>query len=208
MTSHSTRPVDCSSSRWTRRALPDPSPGLPTPGALIRVNANGTRTVLASTGLKFPGGIAVASDGSIYATNWAVLQGANDPNLPPGFNFGGEVVRIIDPDPTDQIGANLGGYREVAADGGVFTFGAFGFYGSMGGTTLNQPVVGIASTPLSPGYWEVASDGGIFSFGTAQFYGSMGGTTLGTAALVGMAATPDGKGYYLFADSRWRLCLR
>ncbi len=45
----------------------------------------------------------------------------------------------------------------------------------MGGTPLNKPVVGIASTPLSPGYWEVASDGGIFSFGTAQFYGSTGG---------------------------------
>ena len=68
----------------------------------------------------------------------------------------------------------------------------------MGGIPLNKPVVGIASTPLSPGYWEVASDGGIFSFGTAQFYGSMGGTPL-NAPIVGMAATPDGKGYYLFA---------
>ena len=167
----------------------------PTPGALIRINSDGTRTVLASTGLEFPGGIAVARDGSIYATNWAVLQGSGDPNLPPGVNFGGEVVRIADPTPADQIGANLGGYREVASDGGVFTFGAFGFYGSMGGTPLNKPVVGIASTPLSPGYWEVASDGGIFSFGTAQFYGSMGGTPL-NAPIVGMAATPDGKGYY------------
>ena len=176
----------------------DSSPGLPTPGALIRVNANGTRTVLASTGLEYPGGIAVARDGSVYATNWAVLQGADDPNLPPGFNFGGEVVRIADPDPADQIGANLGGYREVASDGGTFTFGAFGFYGSMGGTTLNKPVVGIASTPLSPGYWEVASDGGIFSFGTAQFYGSLAGSPL-NAPIVGMSATPDGKGYYLWA---------
>ena len=40
---------------------------------------------------------------------------------------------------------------------------------------LNQPVVGIASTPDGGGYWEVASDGGIFSFGDAGFYGSMGG---------------------------------
>jgi hypothetical protein len=178
----------------------DTSPGgLPTSGALIRVNADGSRTVLASTGLEYPAGIAVAGDGSVYATNWSVLQGSADPNLPPGVNFGGEVVRISDPSPADQIGANLGGYREVASDGGVFTFGAFGFYGSMGGTPLNKPVVGVASTPLSPGYWEVASDGGIFNFGTAQYYGSMGGTPL-NAPIVGMAATPDGKGYYLFAS--------
>ena len=173
--------------------------GLPTPGALIRVNADGSRTVLASSGLEFPGGIAVAADGSIYATNWAVLQGSGDPNIPPGVNIGGEVVRIADDTPADQIGANLGGYREVASDGGMFTFGAFGFYGSMGGKPLNKPVVGLASTPLGPGYWEVASDGGIFSFGTAQFYGSMGGTPL-NAPVVGMAATPDGRGYYEFAS--------
>jgi hypothetical protein len=173
--------------------------GVPTPGALIRVNVDGSRTVLASTGLEFPAGIAVAKDGSIYATNWSVLQGSGDPNLPPDVNVGGELVRITDDTPADQIGANLGGYREVASDGGVFTFGSFGFYGSMGGTPLNKPVVGIASTPLSPGYWEVASDGGIFSFGTAQFYGSTGGMHL-NAPVVGMAATPDGKGYYLFAS--------
>jgi hypothetical protein len=173
--------------------------GLPTPGALIRVNADGSRTVLASTGLEYPGGMAVAADGSVYATNWSVLQGSGDPNLPPGVNVGGEVVRIADDTPADQIGANLGGYREVAADGGIFTFGAFGFYGSMGGTHLNKPVVGLASTPLGPGYWEVASDGGIFSFGIAQFYGSMGGTPL-NAPIVGIAATPDGRGYYEFAS--------
>ncbi len=173
--------------------------GLPTPGALIRVNADGSRTTLASTGLEFPGGIAVAADGSVYATNLTVLQGSNDPNLPPGVNLGGEVVRIADDTPADQIGANVGGYREVAADGGVFTFGAFGFYGSMGGQPLNKPIVGVASTPLAPGYWEVASDGGIFSFGTAQFYGSMGGTPL-NAPIVGMAATPDGRGYYELAS--------
>jgi hypothetical protein len=173
--------------------------GLPTPGALIRVNADGTRTTLASTGLEFPAGIAVARDGSIYSTNWSVLQGSGDPNLPPGVNVGGELVRISNDTPADQVGANLGGYREVASDGGAFTFGSFGFYGSMGGTRLNEPVVGIASTPLSPGYWEVASDGGIFSFGTAQFYGSTGGMHL-NAPIVGMAPTPDGKGYYLFAS--------
>jgi hypothetical protein len=38
-----------------------------------------------------------------------------------------------------------GGYWEVAAGGGVFSFGDANFFGSMGGTPLNQPVVGVAS---------------------------------------------------------------
>jgi hypothetical protein len=78
-------------------------------------------------------------------------------------------------------------YWEVASDGGIFTFGNATFHGSMGGATLNQPVVGMASTPDGGGYWEVASDGGIFSFGDATFHGSMGGTTL-NQPVVGMAA--------------------
>ena len=79
------------------------------------------------------------------------------------------------------------GYWEVASDGGIFSFGDAGFYGSMGGTPLNKPVVGIAPTPDGKGYWEVASDGGIFGFGDAGFYGSMGGTPL-NKPVVGIAA--------------------
>jgi hypothetical protein len=59
----------------------------------------------------------------------------------------------------------------------------------MGGTPLNQPVVGMATSPDGLGYWEVASDGGIFSFGDAVFHGSMGGTPL-NQPVVGMAASP------------------
>ena len=36
-----------------------------------------------------------------------------------------------------------GGYWEVASDGGIFSFNA-PFQGSMGGTHLNQPIVGMA----------------------------------------------------------------
>ncbi len=64
------------------------------------------------------------------------------------------------------------GYWFVAADGGIFTFGDALFYGSMGATVLNKPVVAMAATPSGKGYWFVAADGGIFTFGDAQFYGS------------------------------------
>jgi hypothetical protein len=91
------------------------------------------------------------------------------------------------------------GYWLVAGDGGIFTFGDAGFYGSKGGQSLNAPVVGMASTPDGKGYWLVAGDGGIFCFGDANFYGSKGGQQL-NAPVVGMASTPDGKGYWLVAS--------
>jgi Pro-kumamolisin, activation domain/IPT/TIG domain len=100
------------------------------------------------------------------------------------------------------FGGNLNcgqGYRFVASDGGIFTFGDAGFYGSAGGSPLNAPVVGMADTPSSNGYWLVATDGGIFTYGDARFFGSMGGQHL-NKPIVGMAATPDGGGYWLVAS--------
>jgi hypothetical protein len=91
------------------------------------------------------------------------------------------------------------GFWLVASDGGVFTFGGAGFYGSTGSMRLNQPVVGMAATPDGRGYWLVASDGGIFTFGDAAFYGSTGSMHL-NRPIVGMAATPDGRGYWLVAS--------
>jgi len=92
-----------------------------------------------------------------------------------------------------------GGYWMVGSDGGVFSSGDAGFYGSTGNITLNKPVVGMAATPDGKGYWFVASDGGIFAYGDAGFYGSRGGQPL-NKPIVGMAATPDGKGYWLVAS--------
>ncbi len=91
------------------------------------------------------------------------------------------------------------GCWEVASDGGIFSFGDAGFFGSVGGQHLNAPVVGLAATPGAKGYWEVASDGGIFSFGDAGFFGSGGSLAL-NQPVVGMAATPDAKGYWEVAS--------
>jgi IPT/TIG domain len=99
----------------------------------------------------------------------------------------------------DQFSYTSPGYWEVASDGGIFAFGGAPFYGSMGGKPLNQPIVGIASTPTGTGYWEVASDGGLFAFGGAGFHGSMGGKPL-NKPIVGMAPTPTGGGYWEVAS--------
>jgi Bacterial Ig-like domain (group 3)/Immunoglobulin I-set domain len=100
---------------------------------------------------------------------------------------------------TTTTPATSGGYHLVAANGSVYSYGGAPFYGSMGGQTLNKPIVGTASTPGDGGYWLVASDGGIFSFGNAAFYGSMGGKPL-NQPIVGMASTFDGKGYWEVAS--------
>ncbi len=91
------------------------------------------------------------------------------------------------------------GYWLVGSDGGIFTFGDAGYFGSTGALHLNQPVVGMAATPDGRGYWLVGSDGGIFTFGDAGYFGSTGALHL-NQPIVGMAPTPDGGGYWLVAS--------
>jgi hypothetical protein len=94
--------------------------------------------------------------------------------------------------------AGAGGYRMLASDGGIFTFGDAGFLGSAGGTPLAKPIVGGAHTPSGKGYWIVGADGAVATFGDANWFGSLAGTPL-NQPIVGMAATPSGKGYWLVA---------
>ncbi len=100
--------------------------------------------------------------------------------------------------PVVEAGQSPEGYHLFATDGGVFTFGAARFAGSMGSTALRGAVVQGASDPATGGYWEVGTDGGIFAF-DAPFEGSMGGRAL-DAPVVGMAPTSDGGGYWLVAS--------
>ena len=95
-------------------------------------------------------------------------------------------------------GGGAAGYRFVASDGGIFSFGDAKFAGSAGGSKLNKPIVGMAGTPSNGGYWLVASDGGVFSYGDAKFHGSTGAIKL-NSPIVGMAAHPTGEGYWFVA---------
>ena len=122
-------------------------------------------------------------------------SGAADPDYSIIYVPGTLIVRDrpVPPAPTDT------GYWLVAGDGGVFAFGGAPFEGSLGGASLDAPIVGMAATPSGHGYWLVASDGGVFAFGDATFAGSLGGVAL-NAPIVGMAATPSGHGYWLVAS--------
>jgi hypothetical protein len=63
--------------------------GLPTPGAIIRVGHHGSQTMVASTGLEFPTGIAVAPDGTVYVSNYGVLPATGGPG-----GLSGEIVKV------------------------------------------------------------------------------------------------------------------
>ena len=106
--------------------------------------------------------------------------------------FGAGGVPILTP---SNMVPNEKGYWLAASDGGIFSFGNAPFFGSMAGTRLRAPVIGLAPTRDDGGYWEVAADGGIFSFGDARFLGSMGDRAL-DAPVVAMAADPATGGYW------------
>ncbi len=133
-------------------------------------------------------------DGSLAGFgNDAYLQYLGDLTT---VNLNRPIVGMATTPPTKTDDA---GYWMVATDGGIFSFGDAGYYGSTGAIHLNKPIVGMAATPDGKGYWLVASDGGIFAFGDASFYGSTGAIAL-NKPIVGMAATPTGKGYWLVAS--------
>lgn len=107
--------------------------------------------------------------------------------------------------PGCRVQAKPFGYRFVAADGGVFSYGDVGFCGSAGGIVVAAPVVGMATTPDQGGYWLALANGTVYAFGNAQLFpgsngapawGSMQGMPI-TAPIVGIAASVDGRGYYL-----------
>ena len=75
------------------------------------------------------------------------------------------------------------------------------------GTTSAILTASSAQTNPVAAYWLANAGGGVFTFGGAPFYGSAGALRL-NMPIVGMAATPDGGGYWLVAVRRRDLHLR
>ena len=95
--------------------------------------------------------------------------------------------------PTFGVSSSTG-YRLIAADGGVFDFGASSYLGTGGNGT-----VAAAGTSDGSGYWTVTSSGVVNALGTARFFGDLTTTSL-ARPIVGMATTPDDGGYWLVAS--------
>ena len=138
--------------------------------------------------------VPVADDGT-FKTTLTVPAGSDpDSNYVVGADCGVDSYEVKSFDVTGPSGTN--GYRMVAADGGIFTFGEREFWGSTGSMVLNKPIVGGATdTSDYEGYWIVASDGGVFTF-SAEFHGSLADRNI-TSPAVEIEPTPTGKGYWI-----------
>ena len=127
-----------------------------------------------------------ASDGGVFAFGDAAFYGSMG-----GQHLTAPIVGISStPDGR--------GYWLVASDGGLFAFGDAGFYGSMGGHAWpagGGPGVRRRRARLLGG----GRGRRLFAFGDAGFYGSMGGRTL-SQPVVGLAPTPNGRGYWEVAS--------
>jgi hypothetical protein len=175
--------------------------GAPVPG--VTISDDGSHTgVSGPSGLTFgPAGVLWVgnyndgSDGNFAGFSPAQLATSGDPT--PAHVLGGASTGIVGP--SNLLIVPPQGYSLVASDGGIFSYGGAGFFGSTGSLTLNKPIVGMADGPGGRGYWLVASDGGIFTYGDLTFHGSTGSLVL-NKPVVGMASTPDGEGYWLVAS--------
>jgi hypothetical protein len=108
-----------------------------------------------------------------------------------------------------SAGTSYYGYRLVAADGGVFSFGDASYAGSCEqkskpcGPRDKVKVAALASAPAAKGYWLAARSGAVYTFGGAHNYGSCPTDKRvcgkSRSPIVGMAAAPKGKGYWLVA---------
>jgi hypothetical protein len=63
----------------------------PLTGALFRIERDGSKTLLASTGLVNPAGLAIGRDGAFYVSNFGTFPGSDPSHSLPGT---GQVVRI------------------------------------------------------------------------------------------------------------------
>ncbi len=182
-----TQPTNQTASAGATTTFTTAATGDPTPTVQWQVSSNGGSTwsnISGATSDSYTTPATTASDnGNQYQavfSNAAGLAATTNP----------ATLTVLAPSTT--------GYRLVASNGAVSTFGNAGNYGSEADQPLNAPIVGMAATPDNKGYWLVGADGGIFTFGDAGYYGSEGGQHL-NQPIVGMAATPDGKGYWLVA---------
>ncbi len=167
----------------------------------VFTSGDGTRSITSGTG----GVCTVGSNGLTVS-----FVGFGACTITASVGQGANYVGRTGPPQTFTVNAAARGYWLVGSDGGIFSFGAAAFHGSMGGIPLQRPVVGITPTASRNGYWLVASDGGIFAFGDSSYYGSLPGIGLHPAGsgqpdsldapIVGMVPSASGHGYFMVAS--------
>jgi len=191
--------VSCTSETTCTAVSP---PGYGTVGVTVTVDGTASAPDAGAQFLYEPGYYLVGASGQVSAFGGVPVLGS----VPPSELSAPVVGMALD--------RATHGYWIAEADGAVVGVDA-PVYGDLLGTRLHAPVVGLAATPDGGGYWLVAADGGVFAFGDAPFLGSVPGALAAecvahgfspgcpeyrlAAPVVGLAATPDGGGYWLVA---------
>ena len=134
------------------------------------------------------------------ASEWPMFQrdarrlgapvSGGDP-LPPGY-----CVRPSNPKPAPSA-ASGDGYWVLGRDGGVFTFGAAQYEGSLPARGVTTPAAAMVGRRDGTGYWIVDERGLVHAFDT-PYLGDMRYVPL-NAPIISMAPTPSGNGYWLLA---------
>ena len=134
----------------------------------------------------------VGADGGVFAFGDAPFHGA------PVGQLRSPAIHL-EPTPSGQ------GYWVLTAAGEVFAFGDAAFRGQLFPVPVNA--VGLAATPSGVGYWIATTDAQVFAFGDAVLQAATGpslaaGDDSGpppkpVGPTVAIAASPDGKGYWL-----------
>ncbi len=134
----------------------------------------------------------VGADGGVFAFGDAPYLGA------PVGQLRSPAVHL-EPTPTGK------GYWVLSAGGEVIPFGDGVFRGQL--FPLPVQAVGLALTPTGQGYWIATADAQVFAFGDAVLHtvtsgalpagGAEGAPPKPNGPTVAIAASPDGKGYWL-----------
>jgi hypothetical protein len=138
----------------------------------------------------------VGADGGVFALGDAKFYGSiPDLQRPGGLLEGRRLAKPITGLATSPTGR---GYWMVADDGGMFSFGDAGFFGSIPGVLPPGRQLDAEMTDMIPqdkGYLMLAIDGGIFNFGESRFWGSLGGK--GLRDVVSATIKADRSGYLI-----------
>ena len=89
------------------------------------------------------------------------------------------------------------GYWMVSSSGRVY---AFGDATKVRGASPVRSVAGIVASPRG-GFWLYSTNGNVYRGGGAGWFGSVAGQRVKKPSIVGMAATFDGRGYWLVSGS-------